>query len=149
MKNIRSILSHLVNQPQFKILKKQSCYHKFISLLTPELKTAVAFIYIKNNILFVATSHTGYKMELNYKQDLLKSLLKILADNDKGCSDLKAERVIIFKSKFYVEKPIKIQDTDPRYRELSSGEFKIQSKDKNIIKSFENIKRIILQNRNT
>ena len=130
MKNVRSILSHLVNQPQFKILKKQSCYHKFIEYLQPKFQKAIAFVYIRNNILFIAISHPGYKMELNYNKDLLRSLLNMMGKHYEGCSELKADSVIIFNSKFYVEKPIKDQDTDPKYRELSSGEFKIQSKDK-------------------
>jgi len=150
MKNVRSILSHLVNQPQFKVLKKQSCYNKFIEHLQPKFKKAIAFVYIKNNILFIALSNPGYKMELNYNKDLLRSLLNMMGEYDENCSGLKANSVVIFNSKFYTKKHInKIKKaTDPKYKELSSGEFSIKSKDKNIIKNFEKIKQIIIQNKN-
>ena len=147
MKKVRSILSHLVNQPQFKILKKQSCYHKFIEHLPPRFKKAIAFIYIKNNILFIAISHPGYKMELNYNKDLLRSLLNMMGTHDEECSELKANSVILFNSKFHIKEPVTPQATDPKYRELSSGEFKIKSKDKEILKKFEKIKQIIVKNR--
>ncbi len=86
-------------------------------------------------------------MELNYNKDLLKSLLNMTRKHDEGCSELKANSIIIFNSKFYKEKQIEIEVTDPIYTELSSGEFKIQAKDKNIIKNFEDIQDIIISRR--
>ena len=148
MKNIRSILSHLVNQPEFKVLKKHSCYQKFIDLLPQQYKRGIAFIYIRKNTLFVALSNPGYKMELNYNKDLLRSLLNMMGKHDEECSMLTVESVIIFNSKYYTEKPEEIIDTDPKYRELSSGNFKIDSTDKNLIEEFEKIKSIIISNNN-
>ena len=76
MKKVSMILSHLSNQPQFRYLKQESCYKKYISLLGAKWQKAVAFIYIKNDTLFIAVTHPGFKMELNYNKDLLISLLK-------------------------------------------------------------------------
>jgi len=147
MKNIHSILSHLVNQPQFRILKKHHCYQKFIDLLPPKFKRAIAFVYIKNNILFVALSHPGYKMELDYNKDLLKSLLNMMGKHKSECSMLSVNDTIIFNSKFYTEKPEETISTDPKYKELSSGDFKIDTKDKKLLQAFEDIKEIIIRNR--
>ncbi|HIC78052.1 MAG TPA: hypothetical protein EYP02_02605, partial [Sulfurovum sp.] len=72
MKKAHTIISHISNLPEFKLLKKHYCYQKFISLLNPRFKKAIAFVYIRDETLFVALSHPGFKMELNYNKDLLK-----------------------------------------------------------------------------
>ncbi|SFV54883.1 hypothetical protein MNB_SV-9-7 [hydrothermal vent metagenome] len=87
-------------------------------------------------------------MELNYNQDLLRSLLNAMGKHDIECSELKVNRVVIFNSKFYIKKPKVIQATDPKYKELSSGEFKIDAENAIIMKSFEKIKETIIQNKN-
>jgi len=147
MKNIHSILSHLVNQPQFRILKKHHCYQKFIDLLPPKFKRAIAFVYIKNDTLFMALSHPGYKVELDYNKDLLKSLLNMMGKHNSDCSMLSVSSVIIFNSKFYVDKPEEKDDTDPKYPERSNGYFKIDTNDKKLLEAFENIKQTIIRNK--
>ena len=141
MKNLSIILSHLSSQPQFKFLKQQSCYSKFIQLLGVKYQKAIAFIYIKNNTLFIAVTHPGFKMELNYNKDLLKSLLTQLTTNNNECKTMQAEKIIIFHSKYYpVEKSKANTSTIPHYTELSSSNFDINSNDADIIKRFELIK---------
>ena len=61
---------------------------------------AVAFIYIKNDTLFVAVTHPGFKMELNYNRDLLKSILTQMASLDTECKMMKADKVVVFHSKY-------------------------------------------------
>ena len=144
MKNISTILSHLTNQPQFKYLKQQVCYQKYISLLGSKWKKAIAFVYIKNETLFVAVTHPGFKMELNYNRDLLKSVLTQLASLDTDCAMLQAEKVVIFHSKY---RSIIQKDTTtksiPYYSELASSNFTIESKDPDIKAQFEKIKTTI------
>jgi hypothetical protein len=147
MKNTHSILSHLVNQPQFRILKKHNCYQKFIDLLPPKFSRAIAFVYIKNDILFIALSHPGYKMELNYNKDLLKSLLNMMGKHNSECSMLNVNSVIVFNSKFYVDKPKEITNTDPKYVESSTGYFNINTEDDKLREAFESIKKIIIRNK--
>jgi len=148
MKKASSILSHLSHQPQFKFLKQQICYKKYISLLTAKYQKAIAFIYIKNDTLFIAVTHPGFKMELNYNRDLLKSVLTQLSSHDSECKMMQAEEVIIFHSKYHpVEKEKVDISTVPYYNELASSTFDIQSKDTELIAKFEQIKEQIKCNK--
>ncbi len=135
------ILSHLTNQPQFRFLKQQACYQKYINLLGVKYQKAIAFVYIKNETLFVAVTHPGFKMELNYNRDLLKSVLTQFTSYDNECTMMKADKVVIFHSKYH---PVaKVEDaisTVPYYNELASSDFVIESEDEDLIKKFEQIK---------
>jgi hypothetical protein len=144
MKNASVILSHLVNQPHFKYLKQQSCYRKFISLLGSKWQKAIAFVYIRNETLFVAVTHPGFKMELHYNRDLLKSVLTQLASYDPACTMLHAKEVIIFQSKYYSLPKNKCDDeTTPYYHETASSRFDILCEDSDLKKQFEKIKESI------
>ena len=148
MKKASSILSHLSSQPQFKFLKQQICYKKYISLLTPKYQKAIAFIYIKDDTLFIAVTHPGFKMELNYNRDLLKSILTQLQSHESECKMMQASKVIVFHSKYHpMEKKEEDISTVPYYNELASSEFEIQSDDEDIITKFEQIKEQIKCNK--
>jgi len=140
MKKLSAILSHLANQPQFRSLKQHACYKKFLSLLGTKWQKAIAFVYIQNDTLFVAVTHPGFKMELNYNKDILKSILTQLSTLDKSCELLHAEKVVIFHSKYRSALP---QDSDrstvPRYNELASANFSIESQDEELKAKFEEI----------
>ncbi len=148
MKKASTILSHLSDQPQFKVLKQQECYKKYISLLGTKYQKAIAFIYIKNNTLFIAVTHPGFKMELNYNRDLLKSVLTQLGSHDQKCQMMQASEVVIFHSKYH---PVKTKEADidtvPYYNELASAHFPIYTEDKELIAKFEKIKEKIKCNR--
>jgi hypothetical protein len=144
MKKASMILSHLANQPQFKYLKQEDCYKKYISLLSAKWQKAIAFIYIKNDTLFIAVTHPGFKMELNYNRDLLKSILTQMASLDTECKIMKADKVVIFHSKYRsMVKEEKEVTTVPYYSELSSAEFDLQGLDDEIQKKFEKIQETI------
>jgi len=144
MKKASIILSHLSNQPQFKVLKQESCYKKYISLLGAKWQKAIAFVYIKENTLFVAVTHPGFKMELNYNRDLLKSLLTQLCSIDPACKMMKADRVVIFHSSYKSIVKENLEDsTVPYYSELASSEFVINNKDEELREKFEQIKKQI------
>jgi len=146
MKNASMILSHLSSQPQFKSLKRQECYEKFISLLSNKWQKAVAFVYINNETLFIAVTHPGFKMELNYNKDLLKSLLTQLSTHDKSCEMMQAEKVIVFHSKYYAMPQEKTSYvTVPHYDERAKGEFETPE-DKELKEKFERIKALITCN---
>jgi len=147
MKKADTILSHILHLPEFKSLQSHYCYQKFISLLSPKFQKAIAFVYIKQETLFVALSHPGFKMELYYNKDLLKSILSLLRKQDDRCKFLVAKKIILFNSKYKsIIKDEKKQETIPYYQELSSGEFEIDCKDKKLKKAFENIKSLIKKN---
>jgi len=144
MKKASIILSHIRNLPEFKLLKSHYCYQKFISLLNPRFKKAIAFVYVRDNTLFVALSHPGFKMELNYNKDLLKSLLSMLAKSDEKCKDMKASKVVLFNSKHLsIIKEESIESTVPYYKEMALGEFTIESEDEELQEAFNEIKKSI------
>ncbi|RUM72242.1 MAG: hypothetical protein DSZ10_05245 [Sulfurovum sp.] len=146
MKKASLILSHLGNLPQFKVLKQQQCYKKFLSLLSPKWQKAIAFVYIRNQTLFIALAHPGFKMELNYNRDLLKSLLTQLSTLDKECHWMEADKIAIFHSKF---RPVQQIDksTIPFYHEHATESFTVKTEDAEIREKFENLKRAIWANR--
>ena len=143
MKNASMILSHLSSQPQFKSLKRQECYQKFIDLLSPKWQKAVAFVYIKDETLFIAVTHPGFKMELNYNRDLLKTLLTQLNTHDKACKMMQAEKVVVFHSKYHAMPEEKApEESVPHYHERALGNFDTPS-DEELKEKFEDIKEII------
>jgi len=146
MKNASTILSHLIAKPQFSSLKRHACYRKFISLLGKKWQRAIAFVYIKNDTLFVAVKHPGFKMELHYNRDLLKSVLTQIAAIDPSCTMLRADKVVIFHSKFH---PVTTQKTDtvPHYAELAEGRFPLPENDTDLQEAFARIKDQIRCNR--
>ena len=99
MKKASDIISHIGSLPQFRLLKRHYCYQKFLSSLNRRFKKAIAFVYLKDETLYVALSHPGFKMEMNYQKEILLSILDILAKQDKKCQRVKAKRVVFFNSK--------------------------------------------------
>jgi hypothetical protein len=147
MKNAHTILSHIINLPEFKLLKKHYCYQKFLSLLAPRFQKAIAFVYLREDTLFVALSHPGFKMELNYNKDLLRTLLSILAKSDEKCQQMSASKVILFNSKHIsILKEKKIISTVPYYQEMAHGDFTVESEDKELLEAFSKIKNSIRDN---
>ncbi len=141
MKQANTIVSHIQNLPEFRLLKSHYCYQKFISLLNPRFQKAIAFVYIKEETLFVALSHPGFKMELNYNKDLLKSLLSLLIKSDEKCKNLKAGKVVLFNSRHNsIIKQKAILSTVPYYQEMALGAFDIQSEDEELQAAFMKIK---------
>jgi hypothetical protein len=146
MKKANMILSHLSSQPQFKSLKRQECYQKYINLLSVKWQKAVAFIYIKDETLFIAVTHPGFKMELNYNRDLLKTLLTQLSRHDAACKMMRAEKVVIFHSKYYAMPQEKTDYVSvPHYHERAKGDFETPS-DEELKEKFERIKAIVACN---
>jgi len=144
MKKASIILSHLAQRPQFRYLKQGGCYKKYISLLSTKWQKAIAFVYIRENTLFVALTHPGFKMELNYNKDLLISLLKQLSTFDEKCKILSADKVVIFSSKYKSVKKEKEQiSTVPYYSELATENFEIKSEDRELKEKFKQIKKVI------
>jgi len=147
MKQASAIISHIRNLPEFKLLKKHYCYQKFLSLLSPRFQKAIAFVYLREETLFVALSHPGFKMELNYNKNSLKEILTMLTKIDIKCKNMRASKVILFNSKHIsIIKEKKIVSTVPYYQEMAFGEFNIESEDKELRDAFNKIKASIDKN---
>ena len=143
MKNTQSILDNIVRIPQFSSLAQHSCYEKFMAQLPPRYKKAIAFIYIKDDTLFLALSHPGYKMELNYNKDLFKDLLANVQKYVPECNSYGASNIVVFNSKYHTPKVLKSEPTIPYYSELSSGDFTLDIDDEELLKKFERTKELI------
>lgn len=144
MKNAYTILSHLSQTPQFKLLKQQECYQKYLGLLGERYQRAIAFIYVRQRTLYIATKHPGFKMELNYSRDLLKELLTRFTSMEQNCTMMEADKVVVFDSKFHTPSPLKTQsDTIPRYAEQATSRFTIESDDTELKEKFETIRKQI------
>ncbi|MDD2451326.1 MAG: DciA family protein [Sulfurovum sp.] len=148
MKSAHTILSHLQGQPQFRYLKRHECYQKYIRLLGEKYQKAIAFVYIRQNTLFVAVTHPGFKMELNYNKEVLKDILSRFALSEKNCSMLQADKVVIFHSKYHkVPAEAEESSTIPHYYELAEGEFEVSTGDAKLQEKFEAIRKSIKKNR--
>ena len=148
MKRANEILNVVKSRPYFKSVQKYSCYNKLLTLLPPRFKNAIAFFYIKNNTLFGGLSHPGFKMELNYNKDLVKALLKEIAKIEIECKELfeSVKDVKFFVSHHHTPAPIIEHNSNPKYKELAKGEFKILASDKELKEIFEKIRKSIKQN---
>ena len=145
MKSVNQIISHIISKPQYKKIAQKKCFDKVVKLLPPHLKNAVLFTYTKNKVLFFVLNHPGLKMEFHYKVSFLKNLLKQVKSLDPNCHDMQD----ISDIKFFVSnKPNKREKPQKKfiYKELSSGEFKILTKNKKLQKLFSQIKDAITTN---
>ena len=139
MKTAKNIFSELTRQSQFVPLVRYQCYGKFLALLPPRFQKAIAFVTIKNDILLVALSHPGYKMELDYNRDLLKSILIGLSKHDKQCIFPEIKKVEFFISKHYLPKITNDLDTVPHYGEKAQGNFQFDYHDEELKTIFSRI----------
>ncbi|ADV45692.1 DciA family protein [Nitratifractor salsuginis] len=149
MKTARHLLASLCDTHAFRPLEQHRCTRRFLELLPPRFQQAIAFVTVKNRQLMVALSHPGYKMELNYNQDVLKSLLSTLIDTCPECRFMEADRIVIFPSKFHTGSNSSKEDeeTVPHYSELATGTFRIPETDEPLRECFLKIRHDILRNR--
>ncbi len=150
MKTAGIIIKSIIGKRQYGPLSAYGCYGKFMHSLSPSLKRAISFIFVKDNALFLALSHPGYKMELNYNKDVIKSLLRVFAQYNPQCEFMNVSKIIVFESKYSItskESITKAEETIPRYSELSTGNFDINIKNEELKEYFEKIKKDILKNR--
>ncbi|MFV0480571.1 MAG: hypothetical protein ACK5LP_01175 [Campylobacteraceae bacterium] len=143
MKQARIIISHLQRQPSFEKLEQIKAYKKLFALLPNRLGNVVRFAYNKNQTLFIVLEHPGYKMEFNYKLNLIKSLLKELVKIDVTCKCIDADVIKVFvTNKPPLVSPVR-EVVGPFYSEKSVGNFKNLAKDEKLHKIFEEIREII------
>ena len=145
MKSSKDIIGLLIkNNHSFSSLLNHICYKEFLKVLPPRFQKAIAFMKIKNSQLLIALKHPGFKMELNYNKDVIKTLLSSFAKTKKECSFLaKIKSIVIFHSKFYPIENKKALSSIPYLPEKATGEFKINVKDEDIKKSLLEIKSLI------
>jgi len=142
MKTVNQIISHIVSKPLYSKISKKRCFMKVVKLLPPHLARAVVFTYTRNQTLFIALNHPGLKMEFHYKDNLIKSLLKQVKMVDESCHDMEEVRAIkYFVTHQKLEKDVEVPRLE--YREKSSGNFSIMTKNRELFTLFERIKKQI------
>jgi len=138
MKDVNTILNHLVANPLYSKLKHQQCFTLIKKSLPKPLQKGILFMYVKNDTLFFALKHPAFKMEFDYKLSLIKNLLSSLPPLQVACKTYDIKRVKTFVSKFTTQPETKI-DTVPRYKEHAIGLFEIKAQDSDIKERFEDI----------
>lgn len=151
MKDAKTIIRHIVDNPFYKELKNRSECGEFLQLLSLNHRRLIAFCYEKNGILFFALFHPLGLQELKSDSSIkmLKGLLKIYSSVN---FDGRLARVTDVK--FFVTKHLKFKKaTDPyekkrifTYTEPAKGEFVNLAKSEQIFEGFEKIRLAIKQN---
>ncbi len=139
MKSAKSILDHLYHQPTHSKLVALQCFDKIKKALPLHIQKGIAFIYRKDRTLFFVLSHPGLKMELDYKHNLIKSLLTKIKEFDENCSDIEIDTIKSFVTN---KAPASPPPPKPRYRykERSQGNFQIATQNPKLKALFEAIK---------
>lgn len=149
MKDSKSIISHLVQQPSMKKYEQMRCYDRLLSLLPKSFTSMIRFVYTKNETLFFVLNHPCAKMEFNYKRNLIKSLLKEVYAHFPECSCLHVKEVQSFvtNQKNEEEALIVSANSDIFYPEQATGSFETLCEDEKLRALFEAIKETIAKNR--
>lgn len=148
MKDAKSIINHIVNNPSYKELKNHSECGNFMKLLGKNFNSLIKFCYVKNNILFFALLHPAGLQELKKDSSIkmIRSLLKTYNNFNKN-SILSN----ILDIKFFIVKDLKFKNTKPLKSQIlhiepSCGNFINLAKNKEIYEKFEKIRQIIKVN---
>lgn len=143
MKKAEHIISHLLNKPTFQNANKAKCFDMLLTHALPKnLRQFVSFCYVKNSTLFIAITHPGLKMELYYKEKLLKSILVMVKKAQPECEIIDFRDIKIFVTN-KIEKKSTLEDTVPRYSEHSMAEFENKATDEKLQQQFEKIRQTI------
>ncbi len=117
-------------------------------MLPPRFRDAIGFVYIKEGVLHIALRHPGYKMELDLNKSLLLDLLNSLSQNETNCKDVRAEKVVLFNSKYAsTAQPHTDNMSIPHYTELAEGKFEDLSSNPALQEQFNKIRSNIIENR--
>jgi hypothetical protein len=145
MKSAKTIIQHMMRQPQNSKVIQMACFEKVKSMLPKHLASAVKFIYQKNNTLFFVLNHPGMKMEFHYKHTLIKTLLNKLKEIDANCKDIQITKISSFVTHDLPKKE-EVGIKPKRYfREKSKADFTNHAKEEQLHKIFEAIKITILE----
>jgi len=144
MKDAKSIISHLVQQPSMKKYEHMRCFERLLGLLPKSFTSLVRFVYTKNETLFFVLSHPAGKMEFHYKRSLIKSLLSQIIIHFPECDCLLVKEIQSFVTN-QSEKEIPLALSSAiSYEERATGTFTNHCQDPKLSALFEAIKETIL-----
>jgi len=145
MKDSKSIISHLVQQPSLKKFEQMRCYERLLALLPQSFTSMIRFVYTKNDTLFFVLNHPCAKMEFNYKRNLIKSLLKEFNAHfpDCACLHVKDVQAFISNKQDPEEDALIPASSEIFYPEQANGTFENTCEDPKLNALFETIKETI------
>lgn len=151
MKSAKNIIEEIQTSPLFNDVNDK---RKFLSLLSKTHQKLIAFIYLKDQILYFACKHNVGLQELkkdsniNLIKELLKTYIKFHPDSN--LNEIKDIRFFVaskfMKKKEKIKEIFKI-NLPPKFIDPSNGEFKNNIKDKKNHALFEEIRKLILANK--
>jgi hypothetical protein len=142
MKDSKNILKHM-DFPYKNILVRHRCLNLLISLLPPVYHKYIKHSYLKENTLFIITTHQGINRELFFKLDMIKSILKIIQTQKNICLDIKIEQLRTFTDNTPIKRPTHSKIIKFYIKNVKDFENKAQNP--TIKKKFEEIKEILKQ----
>lgn len=145
MKDSKSIISHLVQQPSMKKYEQMRCYDRLLSVLPKSFTSMIRFVYTKNETLFFVLNHPCAKMEFNYKRNLIKSLLKEICIRFPECEALHVKEIQAFVTNQTDTTEVlqNLQSSDVFYPEQATGTFTISCEDPKLQALFQAIQKTI------
>ncbi len=142
MKNSAQVLSHIVNQPQYKKLFQHQCLDAIKSLMPPHLQNMVSFAYVKHKVLYFVLNHPGAKQEFDIIISSIKTPLRLYPPEK--CKEMVFEDIRAYVSH---TPPVKINDIqidhEVTYEERATGTFSNTIKNEKLHKLFEKIRQEI------
>ncbi|MDD2384100.1 MAG: hypothetical protein PHN18_07910 [Sulfurospirillaceae bacterium] len=140
MKDSKTIISHLVQQPFMKKYEQAHCYERLLGLLPKSFTCMIRFLYAKNETLFFVLNHPGAKMEFNYKRNLIKSLLSQLKIHCPECSFLEVKDIQCFVTNLPVLESFTPRESSITYNEQAQGSFENHCEEESLHRLFEEIR---------
>jgi len=147
MKNSAQVLSHIVNQPQYKKLAQYHCIDTIKALLPPHLQQMIEFAYVKHKVLYFVLKHPGAKQEFDIIIASIKTPLKL--HPPKNCKELDFEDIRAYVSHKPVPKEVEVRkETAPVYTERSTGSFRNDVQEQKLHNIIEKIRKSIHDRQN-
>ncbi len=134
MKKVNEIISHLFSPYENKF-NQYRCLKKIISLLPLKYNKYISSMVLKGEVLYINVTHPAIRQELFYKRDLIFTITKELHKHNQ-CIEINPKKIV---TNFRYKKPQKI--TKITKKPTAKGTFKIITKNEEIKKIFEEIKK--------
>ncbi len=137
MKKANEIISHLL-KPFDNKLNKYRCLRKIISLMPQNYKKYISKMVYKGDTLYIFVSHPALRQEIFYKRKMIFEIISLMHKSG-ICSQINPKKIVTNYKYTPLPKPPK----DIKFYFKKAGDFKINAKNEQIRKKFEEIKAIL------
>lgn len=155
MRSFKEIIIHYQNSPKVKLEKELVKFRQFLGIKLGSFKSQMmAFIYIKDKILFIGLNNPNAKFEFR-RDDIINEIKISLTFFKKyqpdslipDIEDVKFFYASKFVQRIEFSQMQKIKNFRPTIQEKSFGKFKNSVSDSEIWAIFEEIRQIIIDRR--